>query len=54
MAIRPYPGFSAVGALNAFLGVVLVGTLWKLAAMHLMASNNEFLVNTGQGMAFQY
>lgn len=46
--------FSWVGALQAFLAVVIVGTLWKLAAMHLMASDNDALNHVGKGMAFQY
>lgn len=46
--------FSWVGALQAFLAVVIVGTLWKLAAMHMMASDNDVLNHVGKGMAFQY
>jgi hypothetical protein len=46
--------FSWVGALQAFLAVVIVGTLWKLTAMHLMATDNDVLNHVGKGMAFQY
>jgi len=46
--------FSWVGALQAFLAVVIVGTVWKLTAMHLMAADNETLNHVGKGMAFQY
>jgi hypothetical protein len=46
--------FSAVAALHAFLGVLIVGTAWRLVSYHLMASGNPRLSQLGQGMAFQY
>lgn len=46
--------FSWVGALQAFLAVVIVGTLWKLTAMHLVATGNETANRLGNGMLFQY
>lgn len=46
--------FSVIGATQAFLGVVVIGTLWRLAALHLMASSNQSLVQLGEGMSFQY
>lgn len=46
--------FSAVAALHAFLGVLIVGTAWRLASYHLMASPNARISQVGQGMAFQY
>lgn len=46
--------FSWVGALQAFLAVVIIGTLWKLTAMHLMTTENATLSHIGKGMAFQY
>lgn len=46
--------FSVIGASQAFLGVVVIGTLWRLAALHLMASDNQMLNHIGAGMSFQY
>lgn len=46
--------FSAVAALHAFLGVLIVGTVWRLVSYHLMSSPNRRVSNIGQGMAFQY
>lgn len=46
--------FSAVAAAQAFLAVVIVGTLWRLVALQLMASSNNMLTTVGCGMSFQY
>lgn len=46
--------FSAMTALNVFLSVVVVGTLWRLASLHLAASSNESVQHLGKAMAFQY
>jgi hypothetical protein len=46
--------FSVIAASQAFLSVIIVGTLWRLAALHLMASNNPVLNQLGEGMSFQY
>lgn len=46
--------FSWIGALQAFLSVVIIGTIWKLTAMHLMATSNDTLNHIGKGMSFQY
>lgn len=46
--------FSVIAASQAFLAVVVVGTLWRLTALHLMASSNESLNHIGAGMSFQY
>lgn len=46
--------FSWVGAAQAFLAVVIIGTVWKLAAMHMVASGNDTLATVGKGMLFQY
>lgn len=46
-----------IGALNlmtAFLGVILIGTLWRLAAAHLASSSSPALAQAGKAMAFQY
>lgn len=46
--------FSAMTALNVFLAVLVVGTLWRLSSYHLAASNNETVAHIGKAMAFQY
>lgn len=46
--------FSAMTALNAFLAVLIVGTLWRLSSYHLAASKNEGLAHLGKAMSFQY
>lgn len=46
--------FSAVNALNVFLAVLIVGSLWRLGAAHLAASSNETAAHLGRAMAFQY
>jgi len=46
-----------VGALHlvtAFLGVVLVGTAWRLSAAHLIASSNATAAQVGKAMLVQY
>jgi hypothetical protein len=46
--------FSAVSALSTFVAVLIVGTMWRLVAYHLIASANPRISQIGQGMAFQY
>lgn len=46
--------FSAASALTIFLAVLLCGTVWRLASLHLAASPNGTARNLGQAMAFQY
>ncbi len=46
--------FSAIAAVHAFLGVLIVGTMWRLVSYHLIASPNPRLSQVGQGMSFQY
>lgn len=46
--------FSVVAAVQVGLTVVIFGTLWRLIALHLAASNNESLTHLGAAMAFQY
>lgn len=46
-----------IGALHlvtAFLGVVLIGTLWRLLAAHAASSNSPWLTQLGKAMSFQY
>lgn len=46
--------FSAMAALNIFLAVLIVGTLWRLASYHMVASKNESVSHIGKAMGFQY
>ncbi len=45
-------GFFAIG--TAFVGVLLAGTLWKLAATHLATSTSPSAQQLGKAMIFQY
>ncbi len=47
-------GFNAAVALNTFLAVLIVGTVWRLASLHAVASSNALVRTLGQAMAFQY
>lgn len=47
-------GFNAAVALNTFLAVLIVGTVWRLIALHLIASGNPTLQYVGSAMSFQY
>jgi hypothetical protein len=46
--------FSAVAATSVFLVVLVLGSVWRLAALHLAASDKPQLRNLGLAMAFQY
>lgn len=46
--------FSAMAALNIFLAVLIVGTLWRLASYHMVASQNDSVSHIGRAMGFQY
>lgn len=41
-------------ALHVFLGVLIMGTLWRLASYHAVASSNETVAHLGRAMAFQF
>jgi hypothetical protein len=41
-------------ALHVFLAVLIMGTLWRLASYHAVASNNETVAHLGRAMAFQF
>jgi hypothetical protein len=41
-------------ALHVFLAVLIMGTLWRLASYHAVASSNETVAHLGRAMAFQY
>jgi hypothetical protein len=46
--------FSGLNALNTFLAVLVVGTVWRLASYRLAASPRAEFRNLGTAMAFQY
>lgn len=46
--------FSVMSAAQVFLSVVVIGTLWRLASLHLVASSNESAVHVGKAMSFQF
>lgn len=46
--------FSAVTAVQTFLAVIIVGSLWRLTAYRLAASPRRELRNLGTAMSFQY
>lgn len=39
---------------HIFLGVLIIGTLWRLSSYHLIASKQPHLNHLGQAMATQY
>lgn len=39
---------------STFLGVLLLGTLWRLMTAHLAVSSNPFLAKIGKAGAIQY
>jgi hypothetical protein len=45
---------SAIHLVGVFLGVLMIGTLWRLASAHLAASTNPYLQLAGRIGAFQY
>lgn len=46
--------FSAVHAVNIFLAVLIVGSVWRLTSLHLAGAKSAGLQNLGKAMAFQY
>jgi hypothetical protein len=46
--------FSVMAATQAFLAVVIIGTMWRLVAYHLTAAQNETAQHLGKAMGFQY
>lgn len=41
-------------ALHVFVSVLVIGTLWRITAYHLLASNNPTVQHAGAGMLVQY
>lgn len=46
--------FSGLTAVNVFLAVLIVGSVWRLASHRLCASPRQELRSLGAAMAFQY
>lgn len=46
--------FSLLGAAMAFVGTIVIGTLWRLTAGYLCNSSSANLQHLGKAMAFQY
>lgn len=46
--------FSVMSATQVFLSIVIIGTLWRLISLHLVANQNENLQHLGKAMGFQY
>jgi hypothetical protein len=44
----------AINALAVMLFIALIGTVWRLSAAHLIATDNSTAKNVGQAMLFQY
>lgn len=47
-------GFNAAVALNTFLAVLIVGSAWRLASLHFVASKSMAVKTLGAAMSFQY
>jgi hypothetical protein len=45
---------SITSAVAAFLHVILIGTLWRLVALHMVASPNPTVRGLGRAMGVQY
>lgn len=46
--------FSFMSAAQVFLCVLVIGTLWRLSSLHLVASSNENLAHLGKAMSVQF
>ena len=44
----------AIAAVTTMLYIALLGTLWRLLALHSIASSSDTLSNLGKAMLFQY
>lgn len=51
-ALHTHFGALVIG--GTFLGVLLCGTLWRLASAHMVVSGNPTLRRAGEAMAVQY
>lgn len=46
--------FSLMSAAQVFLSVLVIGTLWRLATLHFVASKNDQVSHLGKAMGFQF
>lgn len=46
--------FSFMSAAQVFLSVLVIGTLWRLACLHLVASENVTFQHLGKAGGFQF
>jgi hypothetical protein len=46
--------FSFMSAAQVFMCVLVIGTLWRIGSLHLMAADNERVSHLGRAMGFQY
>jgi hypothetical protein len=46
--------FSPLHALQSFLAVVIIGTVWRLLALHMVGSKAPLVHAAGKAMTFQY
>lgn len=51
-ALHTHFGALVIG--GTFVGVVLIGTLWRLTSAHLVTSGNPTARRFGEAMAVQY
>ena len=42
-----------IGA-HIWVSILIIGTLWRLMSLHLIASSNTHASHAGRAMAFQY
>jgi len=52
VTLHTHIGFLVIG--SAFVGTLLAGTLWKLVALHLVASGSPTAHTFGKAMLVQY
>jgi hypothetical protein len=46
--------FSVMSAAQVFLSVLVIGTLWRLVTLHMVASDNTQIQHLGRAFGFQY
>lgn len=54
MAAGIHTHFSVMSAAQVFLCVLVIGTLWRLVTLHLVANQNENVAHLGKAMGFQF
>jgi hypothetical protein len=46
--------FSFMSAAQVFLSVLVIGTLWRISTLHLIANRDERVSHLGKAMGFQF